>query len=79
MGIRSEYETRAGYFSEADTYAKLTEYLRLAAESCYAIGHNRKAQGDTMIGQGFLAIGQMLEETCKNVTKLIMRSARLKQ
>ena len=79
MATRLPYETQAGYFSESATIAQVTEYLRLAAEGCYSIGHNRKANDDMMIGQGFLAIGQMLEETNRNITNLIVKSTRLKQ
>jgi len=67
---RLKYETKAGQFSEGETYSQLVEYLRLASEAAYAIGHNSKANDDWTRGQGFLAVGQMLEKTTNMVTKL---------
>lgn len=66
------YETKGGHVSEADTFAQLLEYLRLAEEACYVIGHLRKANDDSKggVGQGFLAIGEMLKLTQINVTNL---------
>ena len=66
MSNRLDYETIAGQVSEADTYAKLMEYLRLAEESCYTLGHITKAQGPAheLKGQGWLAVGELLKE-CK--------------
>jgi hypothetical protein len=66
----SVYETEAGQASEAITYSRLTEHLRLAAEACYVLGHLRKANGDEIIGSGFLGIGQLLERMVGQVTKL---------
>ncbi len=70
---RLHYETEGGKLSEALTYSQLIEHLRLAAEASYALGHLRKANDDELGGQGFLAIGQMLEMTVTNVTKLAMK------
>lgn len=70
MTFRLPHETRAGVFSEPETFLQLIEHLRLAAEACYFIGHHRKENGDELIGQGFLGVGQMLEMTCDNVTHL---------
>lgn len=64
------YETLGGQADEAATYSRLTEHLRLAAEAAYVLGHLRKANDDDLIGQGFLAIGQLLEVAVKNVTDL---------
>jgi hypothetical protein len=66
-------ETEGGNASESVTYAQLTEHLRLAAEACYVIGHLRQANGDKLIGTGFLGIGQLLERMVKQVTTLAMR------
>ncbi len=77
MSARLPYEPIGGNLSEADTFAQLTEYLRLAAECCYTLGHHRKANDDKLTGQGFLAIGQMLEKTRENVTTLATGSTRL--
>lgn len=70
MSEYPRYETVAGQASEAVTYSRLTEHLRLAAECCMVLGHLRKANGDELIGSGFLGIGQMLEMTVKKVTEL---------
>jgi len=76
MTNRLPYETRAGAVSEADTYAQLLEYLRLAEEAAYTIGHLRKANDDELTGQGWLAIGEMLRLTGINVTNLATRKMR---
>jgi hypothetical protein len=64
------YETEAGQASEAVTYSRLIEHLRLAAECCMVLGHLRKANDDELIGTGFLGIGQMLLKTVEHVTAL---------
>ncbi len=74
---RLEYETRGGNVSEADTFAQLLEYLRLAEEACYVIGHLRKANDDSLTGQGWLGVGEMLKLTQVNVTKLAVASGKL--
>jgi hypothetical protein len=70
---RLRYETLAGNLSESDTFMQLIEHLRLAEEAAYIIGHYKKANDDLMVGQGFLAIGEMLKLTIHNVTKLATR------
>jgi hypothetical protein len=77
MSLRLPYETKAGSFDEAASFLQLIEYLRLAAEAAYAIGHSRKANDDKLTGQGFLAVGQMLEMTAKNVTSLATQGHRI--
>ena len=67
---RLNYETLAGHLDESGTHMQLIEHLRKAAEAAYIIGHFKKANGDKLIGQGFLAIGQLLEKTVEQVTKL---------
>lgn len=67
---RLKYETKGGSFSEADTFSQMIEYLRLASEASYMIGHHRKENNDLVTGQGFLVVGEMLEMTLINVTKL---------
>lgn len=74
MTNRLPYETVAGQISEADTFAQLLEYLRLAEEAAYTIGHLRKANDDELVGQGFLAVGELLKMTQANVTKFITRT-----
>lgn len=70
MSSRHKLETLGGSVSEAITYEQITEHLRLAAEACYTLGHLRKANGDELVGQGFLAIGQMLEKNVDTINKL---------
>lgn len=71
------YETVGGQASEAVTYSRLTEHLRLAAEAAYVLGHLKKANDEELIGQGFLGIGQLLERTVTQVTQLAMKGAKL--
>lgn len=73
MSEYSRYETIAGQASEPETFSRLLEHLRLAAEACYTIGHLRKANNSELIGTGFLAIGQLLERMVGQVTTLITK------
>lgn len=70
MTNRLPYSTTGGQVSEADTFAQMLEYLRMAEEAAYTIGHLRKANDDELTGQGWLAIGEMLKMTQRNITKL---------
>jgi hypothetical protein len=70
MTNRLPYDTIAGNVSEAGTFAQLTEYLRLAEEACYTIGHLNKANDETIRGDGFLHIGKLLAKVRDNVTTL---------
>jgi hypothetical protein len=76
MTIRLPIETRAGIFSEGETFARLIEHLKLAAEDAYLIGHYKKANDDELRGQGYLAVGQMLERVCVSVTDLATKGLR---
>jgi hypothetical protein len=67
---RLPYETKGGHFSEGETFAQLTEYLRLAAEAAYVIGHHSKANDDALRGEGFLQVGKNLEKVRELVTTL---------
>ena len=73
---RLHYETKGGHIDEAATYAQLLDYLRMAEEACYVLGHYRKAQDDPLTGQGWLAIGEMLRMTSTNITNLATRRLR---
>jgi hypothetical protein len=75
MSGYAKYETEAGQASESATYGVMLEHLRLAAENAYTLGHLRKANGDELIGTGFIGIGQLLEKVCTLVTKLAMRGS----
>lgn len=70
------YETIGGQASEAITYSRLTEHLKLAAEAAMVLGHLRKANDDELIGTGFLGIAQLLEKTCMQVTELATKGIR---
>lgn len=71
----SKYETIGGQASEGVTFSVLIEHLRLAQEQAYVLGHLKKLNGDELIGQGFLAIGENLKKTVALVTQLAMRKA----
>jgi len=71
---RLPYETKGGNFSEGETFAQLTEYLRLASEAAYVLGHYNKENHDTVRGEGFLHVGQNLEKTRELITNLATRS-----
>lgn len=72
MSSYPKYETVGGQASESVTFSRLLEHLRLASEACMVLGHLKKANDDELIGQGFLAIAQMLDLAVKNVTELAM-------
>ena len=73
---RLDYETKGGAISSAETYSQLIEYLRMAEEACYVLGHFYKSQDDWAKGQGFLAVGEMMRMTGINVTNLATRPIR---
>lgn len=73
---RLRYETTGGNLSESVTFAQLIEHLRLASEAAYILGHYKKANDDELIGQGFLAIGQLLERTVQQTTQLATKGIR---
>ena len=70
MSKRLSIETIGGNASESDTFMQLLEQIRLAQESCYVLGHLRKANDDNLTGQGFLAIGEMFAKVYVQVTTL---------
>ena len=76
MTNRLPYETVGGVLSESDTFAQLLEYLRMAEEAAYTIGHLNKTCGQDLKGQGFLAIGEMLKLTQINITNLATKAMR---
>ena len=75
MAIRLPYERKGGEFSEAETILQITEYLRLTAEACYAVGHFRKANDDFLTGQMFLAYGQAFERAHEAILQTATRHA----
>lgn len=77
MSQYPSYETVGGQASEAVTYSRLTEHLRLAAEAAYVLGHLKKANDEELLGQGFLGIGQLLERTVTKVTQLAMKGMKI--
>jgi hypothetical protein len=58
---RLPYETKGGAFSEGEAFAQLIEHLRLATEAALAIGHLNNSHENTVRGDGFVQIGQMLD------------------
>ena len=77
MTNRLPYETIGGNVSEADTFAQLVEYLRMAQEAAYTLGHLRKANDDELTGQGFIAIGEMFHKVRSQITKLATGKIRM--
>lgn len=78
MAERLHYETRAGHVSEADTFTQLLEFLRLAEECAYTLGHLADLNSDHAKGTGWRAIGEMFKMTQINVTNLATKSIRIK-
>lgn len=76
MSTRLPYETKGGNFSPGETHAQLSEYLKLAAECCYALGHYDKANDDNTRGDNFIKVGQKLEEMQRLVLMLSTIGAR---
>lgn len=72
----STYETVGGQASEAITYSRLIEHLKLASECAAVIGHLKKANGADLIGTGFLGIAQLLDKTTLQVTALATQGIR---
>ena len=64
------YETEGGQASEAVTFSRLIEHLRLASEACYTLGHLKKSTGAELIGTGYLAMGQLLERMVQQATNI---------
>lgn len=70
------YETVGGQASESITYSRLIEHLRLGSEAAMVLGHLRKANGDELIGSGFLGIAELLDRACVQVTQLATKGIR---
>jgi hypothetical protein len=62
--------------TEAEVFTHLSEQLRLAEEAAYILGHYYKAQDDFELGQGFLAVGEMLRMTQINIMNLATKGLR---
>lgn len=73
---RLPIQTIGGHASESDTFAQLIEHLRLAEEAAAIIGHLRKANDDSLTGQGWLAVSEMLHMTVINVTNFATKAMR---
>ena len=70
MTNRLPYETIGGNVSEADTFSQLMEYLRLAEEAAYLLGHLRKANDDSFQGDLWLKVGERFKQMQGLVTSL---------
>ena len=66
---RLPYETKGGAFSEGEAFAQLIEHLRLATEAALAIGHLNNSHKNTIRGDGFIQIGQMLDRIRLKTTR----------
>lgn len=55
------HETKAGDVSEGETFARAIENLRLVIEDVYTLGHLNNSHNNTVRGDGFVQIGQLLE------------------
>lgn len=69
----SKYETLGGTPSLADSQAKLAHLLREAQDQAAICGHICKSFGnskDDLLGQGWLAVSEMLGNTVTMISKL---------
>jgi hypothetical protein len=73
---RLKIESIAGNPSEADTFAQLLEYLRLAQEASAVIGHLRKANDDDITGDMWILIAEMFKRMEGRVTQLAIGPTR---
>ena len=76
---RLPYETMAGQVSEGDTFAQLTEHLRLAEEACYTISHLARSNDDHIRADGFLRSGQNLAKMRELITTFSTKGHRIIQ
>ena len=73
----AEYELKAGTLSEGETFMKILDLLRQAETQIDILGHYKKENGDELIGQGFLAIGELIKKVQYNLTKLATGKIRM--
>lgn len=59
--------------TQGEKFAEFIEHVRKAQEAAAMLGHLAKANDDDMMGQGWLAISEMMKLTCINATKLATR------
>jgi hypothetical protein len=57
---------------------KIIDLLAQLESQCLILGHYKKENGDELIGQGFLAIGEMMKMTTTTVTNLATGKMRRK-
>ena len=62
--------------TEGEVFTRILERLAKAEEAAYMLGHYYKAQDDWHKGQGFLAVGEMLQMTQINITNLATEGMR---
>lgn len=65
-----KYETSSGHFSESDTYMKIIDLVDQLEDQLNILGHYKKENNDKLVGQGFLAIGEMMKMTRIQITNL---------
>jgi dsDNA-binding SOS-regulon protein len=73
-----KYERKAGTFSEADTYMKIIDLIDQLQDQLSILGHYKKENNDELIGQGFLAIQEMMKMTRIQITNLATGKMRRK-
>jgi len=69
----SKYESSAGQVSQSDTFFKFIHLIREAQDQAALMGHLLKSHGnskDDLLGQGWLAVSEMLGNTVTATTKL---------
>ena len=66
----SRYPTTAGQLSESDTYAKLSEHLRLAQEDAAMLSHITGLSNRPAVSNGWLLISEQLKRFNHVVTNL---------
>jgi len=66
----TKYELKAGMLSEGETYHKIIDLLDQLMDQISILGHYKKENGDELIGQGFLAIAEMLRIVRVQLTNL---------
>ena len=76
MTFKLPYETKAGVFSEGETFMQAIEHLRLAQEAVSVLGHYKKENGDELIGQCYLAFAMQLGLMCHHVTQAATKGIR---
>lgn len=57
-----QYETKGGYFSEGETHMKILDLMAQLQEQLNILGHYKKENSDELIGQGYLAVAELMQK-----------------